>query len=55
MAGGRAVMGELTAANLAAGVLERTEFNPFFPIMVREIDRLIEPVAKLPGYTYAPR
>lgn len=55
MAGERAVMGELTEANLARGVLERTEFNPFFPLMVREIDRLIEPVAKLPGYTYAPR
>jgi esterase/lipase len=55
MAGERTVLGELTEANLAAGVLERTEFNPFFYIMVREIDRLIAPVAKLPGYDYTPR
>jgi esterase/lipase len=55
MAGERAVMGEVTEANLAIGVLERTEFNPFFYIMVREIDRLVAPVAKLPGYTYEPR
>ncbi len=55
MAGKREVMGEVTPANLAAGVLERTEFNPFFHIMVREIDRLIAPVAKLPGYSYIPR
>lgn len=55
MAGERTVMGELTPANLAEGLLERTEFNPFFYLMVREIDLLIAPVAKLPGYLYIPR
>jgi hypothetical protein len=51
MQGERTVLGEITPANLEAGLLERTEFNPFFYNMVLEIDKLIAPVAKLPGYS----
>jgi hypothetical protein len=53
--GKRAVQGEVNDANLATGLLERAEFNLFFYEMVREIDKLIAPVAKVPDYNYVPR
>lgn len=50
MAGQRANLGELTPENLAAGVLERTDFNMFFHETTGDIDRFISPVAPIPVF-----
>jgi alpha-beta hydrolase superfamily lysophospholipase len=49
MAGERTVQGEINPDNLAEGLLERVEFNPFYYDMLRVLDRFIAPVTPVPN------
>lgn len=51
MAGERKVLGEVTPEHLAAGLLERIGFNPFYYDMARTLDNFVAPIAPIPDTT----